>query len=216
LNTFPPGLLEFCFGLFVASIIRFPRSKGVKYLISIALCSSSCVAELYELGGAIGYGLYRNGSIYAAGGKAQAGIRNRFAAGAVFGDNLYEHISGEIRYLFHDGHPFLSSGGVKADIQGQSHTFTYELLFHFRQRERRIRPYLAAGVGAKVYVIAGPAPFPQPLAAIAQLVTEDEWKPVASLGGGIKFQLHRNIVIRGDFRDYLTTFPKRQIAPAPN
>jgi hypothetical protein len=29
-------------------------------------------------------------------------IRNRFAAGAVFGEDLYEHFSGEVRYLYHD------------------------------------------------------------------------------------------------------------------
>ena len=63
-------------------------------------------------------------------GKAAAGIRNRFAAGVVFGEDLYDHISGEIRYIYHDGHAFLSSGGVKTDMQGQSHTFTYDLLFH--------------------------------------------------------------------------------------
>ncbi len=34
-----------------------------------------------EIGAGIGYGFYRNGSIYSAGGSAQAGIRNRFAAG---------------------------------------------------------------------------------------------------------------------------------------
>ena len=84
--------------------------------IVFVICASSCLAQRYELGGAIGYGVYRNGSIYAPDGKAQAGIRNRFAAGAVFSEDLYDHLSGEVRYLFHDGHPFLSSGGVKTAV----------------------------------------------------------------------------------------------------
>src|SRR4051794_9566262 len=96
----------------------------------MALSMIQGVAQQYELGATIGYGIYRTGSIYAPGGKAEAGIRNRFAAGAVFSEDMHSHVSGEIRYLFHDGHPFLSAGGVKSDIQGQSHTFTYELLFH--------------------------------------------------------------------------------------
>ena len=105
------------------------------------------------------------------------GIRNRFAAGVVFGEDLFNHLSGEIRYLYHDGHAFLSSGGVKADMQGQSHTLTYDLLFHLKDREHRMRPFFAAGGGAKGYVVAGPAPFPQPIPNIASLVTVDEWKP---------------------------------------
>ena len=105
---------------------------------------------------------------------------------------------------------------MRSDIQGQSHTFSYELLFHARDRDRRMRPFFAAGAGAKGYVIAGPAPFPQALPGIARLVTEDEWKPVVSLGGGVKYRLWNNVVVRGDFRDYLTTFPRRQILPAPN
>ena len=144
------------------------------------------------------------------------GIRNRFAAGVVFGEDLFNHLSGEIRYLYHDGHAFLSSGGVKADMQGQSHTLTYDLLFHLKDREHRMRPFFAAGGGAKGYVVAGPAPFPQPIPNIASLVTVDEWKPVISLGGGVRFRLYKNIILRGDFRDYLTTFPRRQIVPAAN
>ena len=34
--------------------------------------------QQYEVGADIGYGFYRNGSIYSAAGTAQAGIRNRF------------------------------------------------------------------------------------------------------------------------------------------
>jgi hypothetical protein len=89
----------------------------LKYLTVAVLCVAGCLAQDTEIGGAIGYGVYRDGSIYAPGGKAEAGIRNRFAAGVVFGEDLYDHISSEIRYLYHDGHAFLSSGGVKADMQ---------------------------------------------------------------------------------------------------
>jgi hypothetical protein len=39
---------------------------------------------------------------------------------------------------------------------------------------------------------------------------------VISLGGGVKFRLYKTIILRGDFRDYLTTFARRQIVPAAN
>ncbi len=41
------------------------------------------------------------------------------------------------------GHPFLQAPGVKSDIQGNSDALTCGLLFHFKQREHRWRPFLA-------------------------------------------------------------------------
>lgn len=168
----------------------------------------------YEFGGSFGYGIYHNGTVYGAGSTIEAGIRNRFAAGAVFGEEMYEYISGEVRYLYQDGHPFVSSNGVRTDIQGQSHTFTYDVLFHFEPSERRLRFFVAAGAGAKGYIIAGPAPTVQPLANVATLTTRDQWAFVADVGGGVKYAFTKHVQLRGDFRNYMTKFPKRQIEPA--
>jgi hypothetical protein len=49
---------------------------------------------------------------------AQAGIRNRFVAGIRLGNEVIDYVSGEFRYLYHDGHAFLQAPGVKTDIQG--------------------------------------------------------------------------------------------------
>ena len=78
---------------------------------------------------------------------------------------------------------------MKADIQGQSDALTGELLFHFKTREHRWRPFLAGGAGAKQYIIAGPEPFPQPIPQVASLTANDVWKVVFSAGGGVKFRL---------------------------
>jgi hypothetical protein len=147
----------------------------------VILFVSTAVAQQYELGANIGYGFYRNGTIYSSGASAEAGIRNRFAAGIVLGREFSPYVSGEFRYLYHDGHPFLQAPGVKSDIQGQSDTLTGELLFHFKTREHRLRPFLAGGLGAKEYIIAGPEPFPQPLPQIASLTANDVWKVVFSV-----------------------------------
>jgi hypothetical protein len=34
--------------------------------------------QQYEIGATVGYGIYRDGTIYSASGSAEAGIRNRF------------------------------------------------------------------------------------------------------------------------------------------
>lgn len=183
------------------------------FLISI-LCVTGGFAQQYDVGGLIGYGVYRDVRINSAGGTATAGIRNRFAAGAVVGEDLYSHISGEVRYLYHDGDPFLSNGSVRGNIQGQSHTFDYDVLFHPYDRGRRFRPFVAAGAGVKYYRTTGPEPVPQPLPQIAALVNANQWRLVADFGFGVKYRLRNHVMLRGDFRDYITPFPKKLFAPA--
>jgi opacity protein-like surface antigen len=187
----------------------------MKYVIAIFFAAAA-FAQQYEIGADVGYGFYRNGTIYSASGTADAGIRNRFAAGIVLGDEFSDYVSLEFRYLYQDGHPFLQAPGVKSDIQGQSDALTTGLLFHLKKREHRLRPFLAGGAGAKGYIIAGPAPYPQPIPQIASLTTNDVWKVVWSAGGGVTFRLIPHMLLRAEFRDYITTFPRQQIVPAPH
>jgi opacity protein-like surface antigen len=184
--------------------------------VAFILFSGAAFGQQYEIGANIGYGFYRNGTIYSGSATAQAGIRNRFAAGITLGDEFSGYVSAEFRYLYHDGHPFLQAPGVKSDIQGQSDALTCELLFHFKPREHRLRPFLTGGAGAKEYIIAGPAPFPQPVPQIASLTTNDVWKVAFSVGGGVKYQLGPHVLLRAELLDYLTTFPRQQIVPAPH
>ena len=198
----------------------FTEGVGLKFAAALLLFSvvgiPACWAQNYEFGGTIGYGIYNDGTIYAPGASVEAGIRNRFAAGVVFGQDFFDYVSGEVRYLYHDGHPFLSSNGVRTDIQGQSQAFTYDLLFHFKDRSHKFRPFVGGGVGTKGYVIAGPPPSPQPVPNIATLTTTDQWKFAVTVGGGVKYKIQKHVVLRADFLDYITTFPRRQILPAPD
>ena len=127
-----------------------------------------------------------------------------------------KYISADFRYLYHDGHAFLQTANVKTDVQGQSSALTVELQFHFKPRDHRWRPYLIGGTGAKGYIVAGPEPFPQPIPDIASLTTNDVWKVVFIVGGGLKFRLMPHMLLRGEFLDYLTTFPRQQLVPAPH
>jgi hypothetical protein len=172
-------------------------------------------AQGYEIGANIGYGVYHDGSIFSADGTAQAGILNRFAAGIVFGDEFSDYVSAELQWLYHDGHPYLTFQGTRTDIQGNSEALTYNFLFHFKKVEgSRWRPFLEGGAGAKEYVIAGPAPNPQPAPQIATLTTNDVWKMVFVPGAGVKLHVIKHMDMRVEFRDYLTTFPRQQIVPA--
>ena len=131
----------------------------------------------------------------------------------LLGDEFSDYVSAEFRYLYHDGHPFLEAPGVKTDIQGQSDALTIELLFHFKPREHRLRPFLAGGAGAKEYIIAGPAPFPQPIPQIASLTTNDVWKVVFSVGGGVKYRLRPHVLLRAEFGTISRRFPGSRSFP---
>jgi hypothetical protein len=175
-----------------------------------------CLAQNWEIGGGVGYSWYHNGSITSSAGTATAGIRNRILATAVITENLYEHFSGEIRYVYNDGPTFLQSSGVSGDIRAQSHSFSYDMLAHLNPRESRIRPYLAGGVGARYYETTGRAPIPQPVPHIAALVPTTQWKALFNFGGGVKIRVTEHIIFRADLRDYLTPFPDRLFLPVAN
>ncbi|MBZ5593393.1 MAG: hypothetical protein LAP39_14215 [Acidobacteriia bacterium] len=188
------------------------RATGIAGLLLIG--SLACAGQEWEIGAGAGYGLYRTASVYAPDGKATAGVRNRFALSGILGQDLFEHFSGEVRYVYQDGDPFLSARGSKANIQGQSHAIHYDMLAHFSPRESRIRPYMAVGLGAKWYVVSGPENPAQPLSDIAHLVHTNELKPLLTAGGGVKLRFGA-LLVRLDFRDYITPFPKKVIVPAP-
>lgn len=193
--------------------------QGVQPSVKICLgilFTAAAFGQPYEAGANIGYGLYNNGTIYSATGSVDAGIRNRFAAGVDLGYEFSNYVSAQFSYLYHDGHPFLQASGLNTDIQGQSHTLTLELLFHFKPRNHRLRPFVAGGAGAKDYVIAGPEPFPQPVPEIATLTTNDVWKVALTFGGGAQYLLRPHLLLRAELRDYVTTFPRTQIVPAPH
>ncbi len=187
----------------------------MRYL-AVLLFAGAAWGQHYEIGATVGYGIYNNGTIFSDAQTVQAGIRNRFAAGINIGEDVSDYISGEFQYLYHDGHPFLQGAGVKTDIQGQSDALTMNALFYFKKRQYRWRPFVEGGAGGKEYIIAGPAPFPQPIPQVASLTTNDVWKVVFVAGGGVKLQLIPHMVLRAEFRDYMTTFPRQQIVPAPH
>jgi len=114
-------------------------SVGLKVL-AVFFCAGACLAQQYELGGAFGYGVYTDGSVISPGGTATAGIRNRFATGVVVLRNLFEHVSGEMRYLYHDGDPFFPRAPSEAISRASRTAFHYDVLFQARGRRRAYAP----------------------------------------------------------------------------
>jgi len=178
------------------------------------LIASTCLAQNWELGGGVGYGWYQNASIISPAGVATAGIGNRVVATGVVTENLYQHFSGEIRYVYHGGPTLLTSGGAGTGVSAQSHSLTYDVLAHLNPREAWIRPYVAAGIGAKFYDTVGRIPLLQPIPRIGVVTSNSQWVALFDFGGGVKFRVADHVILRADLRDYITSLPDRLFIPA--
>jgi hypothetical protein len=185
-----------------------------KYLwLLLAICAAH--AQTREIG-VLGGGAFLPGvPVEGAAVPVSAGFQPGLVAGAFFSQDMYSHWSGDIRYLYEFQNLRLASGGESATFGGRAHVITYELLFHIRSREARVRPYLAAGGGMKLFQGTGAEAAYQPLMQYAYLTRTQETKLMLSLGGGVTVHLRGRMLLRCDLRDQLTAFPSKVIAPAP-
>src|ERR1035437_5433746 len=187
---------------------------ALKLFLAGLLTAGACLAQNWVIGGGLGYGAYRNGAITSSAGSADAGIRNHAIVTGVVTEDLFDHFSGEFRYVYHGGDTFLSSGPAAGGVKAQSHAILYDALFHLKPRTERIRPFVAGGVGAKYYDTTGNVPNPQPVPRIASLTSQSQWKPLFDLGAGVKVRIADRVVVSGEFRDCITVFPDRLFSPA--
>jgi hypothetical protein len=185
-------------------------------LFNVALTlilSPLCRAQGWEVGGVAGYGAYSNATIVNNIGESASAGFHRFyqgwAVGAVLTEDPYNYIGGEVRYLFQSDSPELRFQGTRATISGYSNLVVYDFLIHMRPQEKRLRPYVAAGGGVKVYTGSNPLflTLTQPLVQFAVLRPCTQVEPAVSLGGGVKYRVKRHVWLRADFRTYMTPLP---------
>jgi hypothetical protein len=170
-----------------------------------------CLAQQWEVGAAAGYGFYNNASIGdpVTGVSASAGFHPGFALGAFFAENMYEHVGGELRYLFLWGAPELQFNDIRASMRGYTNLVVYDVLVHMTSRDSKVRPFLAGGAGIKVFTGTSTQFLTQPLQQFAVLFPHTEVEPAISVGGGIKYRAGRHVLLRADFRTYMSPLPDR-------
>lgn len=184
--------------------------------IALAL-SSACLAQenFWEVGGAVGYGFMRNASINTPLGSTAAGVDNGIAGSAVFGEDLYQHFEGELRYTYRDDDVAIQIAGQKVSVSGDSHLVHYDLLYHPTRKAARIRPFLAGGAGIRYFRATGVESADDLSSPFAVLTKTNEVKPLISAGGGVKAKLTEHTIFRVDFREYISPFPEKLVATAP-
>jgi hypothetical protein len=174
----------------------------------------AAAAQTWEAGVLAGYGVDLNHpKITSPLGLAQASMGKGPVAGAFLIQDLYEQVSGEIRYTWQLGGLRLSSDSRSAAFSGDSHAIHYDWLIYTKPRDSNMRPFVAAGAGVKVYRGTGIETVVQGLEDVALLTRTSEWKPLISVGAGVVWRAASWAQMRLEFRDYITPFPKRVIEP---
>jgi hypothetical protein len=191
----------------------------MRIINTLVVCSSlalvpAAMAQRWEVGGAIGGGFYTSQDVSAPGGSAAAKIQSNLSGSAWIGNNGRGRWGGELRVDYQRGDFVLSQGATQATFGANTYALHYDVLYHFADTEARIRPFVGAGGGVKVYRGTGAEQVYQPLSNYALLTKDQDLTPVISLAGGIKFALSTHLQFRLEVHDYLTPFPKKVITPA--
>ena len=187
---------------------------GITCVLAFAI-GGLCQAQEWEIGGAGGAGFLKALSVANSTGSATTGFRSGAAFGAVVGHNVNARIGGEIRYTYQMSDLKLSSGGTDVSFAGMTHAVHYDLVWRPGRRSARVQPFVAGGGGVRVFRGTGKEAAYQPLNTFAYLTKTQEWKPLITAGGGVRYSINRNTFLRFEMRDYITPFPKQVIAPAP-
>ena len=91
----------------------------------------------------------------------------------------------------------------------------YDVLYHTNRKGSRTQYFAAVGGGMKIFRGTGQEAAYQPLSQFGYFTKTQALKPMATVGGGMKYALTPRIFLRTEFRDYITMFPKELITPAP-
>lgn len=183
-------------------------------IVTVLLSGTVAFGQKWEVGAGVGGSFYTSQDFKNAASSAKAGLSDGLAASVWLGNNSSTLIGGELRYDYEPNNLHLSSGAASASFGAETHAFHYDLLLHFTPRTARIRPFVAAGGGVKVYRGTGKEAAFQPLSNFALLTKTNDIKGLLSVGAGLKFGLSRAVQLRLEVHDYITPFPNKVIAPA--
>jgi hypothetical protein len=188
------------------------KTLGTMLMFSAAMATSA-MAQSWEVGGGVGGGFYTSQNVTLGSATASAKLQTGISGSVWLGNSWRNNWGGELRYDYGMNNFQLSSGGTSTSFAAHNQQFHYDLMWHATSSESRIRPYISAGAGVKLFNGTGAQVAYQPLSNFALLTAQQDLTPLVSVGGGVKFQLSPHVQIRLDVHDYLTPFPNKVITP---
>jgi hypothetical protein len=190
------------------------KTVGGAFLL-LAAAAAGAFAQHWEFGVAGGYSLAPSIPVTATqpAGTATTGFAPGGAFSVYLGENVGRFVGGELRYSYIMGDARIQSGGASTTFNAVSHEVHYDLILHTSNKSR-VQLFAALGGGVKIYDGTGVPMAYQPLMQYAYLTQTHTLKPMGSVGGGIKYAIARKVLLRMEFRDYITSFPTEVITPA--
>jgi Outer membrane protein beta-barrel domain len=192
--------------------MRLYRILGV-CTASLLLMAPAAMAQKWEFGGGVGGNFYLSRDVANGSTSASAGVRTNVASSVWLGNNASGKWGGEVRYDYERGDYSLERGSTSTTFGGETHALHYDILWHATRRGSKVRPFLGAGAGIKVYRGTGQEVGSQPLAQYALLTKGNELKALLSLGAGVKWEIMPKLQFRLEVHDYITPFPQEIITP---
>lgn len=186
----------------------------LRYLALLSLCSAFSPAADWQATAAAGFGRYHPAGFSTTAGNAEAGIGARYVLNAAAGRKIGERFAVEGAWTFQDGDFEIASGGRKTAFDANTHAIHADLIGYLLRPQRKLRPFVVGGVGAKFYH-GIEIPGPRPLAEFGSFRDGVDTRPLLTFGGGVEWTLSAHWSVRVDLRDYATPFPNSVIVPAP-
>jgi hypothetical protein len=184
-------------------------------LLAAAAFVPMASAQKWELGGAAGLGYYTSRNVTGSASSGSVKITPGVAASGWVANSNAKKWGGELRYDFQMGDLKVWAQSGSATFKSISHAVHYDLLFHTAPVNAKVRPFAAFGGGMKIYQGTGKEVAAQPLNSLALLTKTSDLRALISAGAGVKFNFKR-LGLRLEVHDYVTPFPVKVIAPAPN
>ena len=186
----------------------------MRYLCVFFLLAIPCLAADWDITGGVGFARYHAVTFTNSSGTANAGIGARYVLHAAVERLIGGHLGIEGAWTYQDGDFELASHGTKTAFDADSHSIHAGLLGYLRPRASRLRPFVEAGVGSKLYH-GVEHPSPRPLAEFGSFRDGIDARALVLFGGGVKYRLSHRWGLRLDVCDFATPFPSSVIVPAP-
>jgi hypothetical protein len=186
--------------------------RPITLAVLLIVAPAFVFAQKWEFGVDGGAGFLNNVSVTGAGGSATAGFARGFVAGGFLSQNLYTHVSGEIRYEYMESDLRLMSAGQTARFSGAAHAVHYDVVFHTAGHSP-VQFFGEVGGGVKDFVGTGLEAAYQPLSQYGYFTKTQAVRPLLTGSAGFTAKLGTKLRFRAELRDYTTTFPTKVLTP---
>jgi hypothetical protein len=176
----------------------------------LLLASPAAFGQKWEVGAGGGGSFYNARTLAAPMGSGEAKFKPGFAATGWIGQ-MGDRIGGDFRYTIAWNDMELKGPGGSFSMGGRTQAIHYDLLFYTGSRKSKTRGYVLVGGGMKQFAGTGQDVAFQPTNSFAVLTRTSEWKPLVTVGAGLRMSLSKRSHLRAEVRGYFTPAPTEVI-----